>query len=59
MSERRKKTSEDSRAKLPALSIHARPLVKSIADTCRDVGVIAGAIYAVYGLLRGILAALF
>jgi hypothetical protein len=41
------------------LTLRARPLVKSIADTCKDVGIIAGAAYAAYELIGKILGAIF
>ena len=45
--------------RLSDLTQRARPLVKNIADTCKDVGVIAGAAYAAYEIIGKILAALF
>jgi hypothetical protein len=47
-----------SRGTLADLTANARPLVKSIADTCKDLGVIAGSLYATYELFSRISAAL-
>jgi hypothetical protein len=40
------------------LADRARPLVKSIADTCKDLGVISGTAYAAYELFSRIVIAL-
>jgi hypothetical protein len=45
--------------RLSDLTKRARPLVKNIADTCKDVGVIAGFAYAAYEIIGKILTALF
>jgi hypothetical protein len=45
--------------RLSDLTQRARPLVKNIADTCKDLGVIAGAAYAAYEIIGKILLALF
>jgi hypothetical protein len=45
--------------RLSDLTQRARPLVKSIADTCKDVGVIAGFAYAAYEIIGKILISLF
>jgi hypothetical protein len=48
MSIHKRKTSRESRVSFSSLTVNARPLVKSIADTCKDVGVICGFLYAAY-----------
>jgi hypothetical protein len=45
--------------RLSDLTQRARPLVKNIADTCKDIGVIAGAALAAYEIIGKILALLF
>jgi hypothetical protein len=45
--------------RLSDLTSRARPLVKNIADTCKDVGAIAGFAYAAYEIIGKILATLF
>jgi hypothetical protein len=45
--------------RLSDLTHRARPIVKNIADTCKDIGVIAGAAYAAYEIIGKILIALF
>jgi hypothetical protein len=45
--------------RLSDLTQRARPLVKNIADTCKDIGVIAGAAYVAYEIIGKILNALF
>jgi hypothetical protein len=37
---------------------HARPVVKSIADTCKDLGVIGGTAYALCEIISRIAATL-
>jgi hypothetical protein len=44
---------------LSDLTQRARPLVKNIAEACKDVGVIAGFAYAAYEIIGRILGALF
>ena len=44
--------------RLSELTQRARPLVKNIADACKDLGVIAGAAYAAYEIIGKILSAL-
>jgi hypothetical protein len=46
-----------SRGTLADLTENARPLVKGIADTCRDVGIICGFLYATYEFLSRLTAA--
>lgn len=41
------------------LTQRARPLLKGIADTCKDVGIIAGFAYAAYQIIGKILESLF
>jgi hypothetical protein len=41
------------------LTLRARPLVKGIADTCKDLGIIGGAAYAAYEIIGKILGAIF
>ena len=41
------------------LTLRARPLVKSIADTCKDLGIIGAAAYAAYEIIGKILHAIF
>jgi hypothetical protein len=45
--------------RLSDLTKRARPLVKSIADTCKDVGIIGGFAYAAYEIIGKILTSLF
>ena len=45
--------------RLSDLTQRARPLVKSIAETCKDIGVIAGFAYAAYQIIGKILTGLF
>jgi hypothetical protein len=45
--------------RLSDLTQRARPLVKNIADTCKDVGVVAGFAYAAYEIIGKILTTLF
>jgi hypothetical protein len=45
--------------RLSDLTQRARPLVKSIADTCKDVAIISGFAYAAYEVIGKILAAIF
>jgi hypothetical protein len=45
--------------RLSDLTQRAGPLVKNIADTCKDVGIIAGFAYAAYEVIGKILAGLF
>jgi|ERR1700730_3961868 hypothetical protein len=45
--------------RLSDLTQRARPLIKNIADTCKDVGIIAGFAYAAYEIIGRILAGLF
>jgi hypothetical protein len=45
--------------RLSDLTHRARPIVKNIADTCKDIGVITGAAYAAYEIIGKILIALF
>ena len=45
--------------RLSDLTHRARPLVKNIAETCKDVGIIAGFAYAAYEIIGKILTALF
>jgi hypothetical protein len=45
--------------RLSDLTQRARPLVKNIADTCKDIGAVAGFAYAAYEIIGKILAALF
>jgi hypothetical protein len=45
--------------RLSDLTQRARPLIKNIADTCKDVGVIAGFAYAAYEIIGKILTGLF
>jgi hypothetical protein len=45
--------------RLSDLTQRARPLVKNVADTCKDMGAIAGFAYAAYEVIGKILAALF
>jgi hypothetical protein len=45
--------------RLSDLTQRARPLVKSIADTCKDVGIIGGFAYAAYEIIGRILISLF
>jgi hypothetical protein len=47
------------RATISEFTAHARPLVKSIADTCKDLGIIAGTAYALYEMARRIVTAIF
>ena len=41
------------------LTLRARPLVKGIADTCKDLGIIGAAAYAAYEIIGRILGAIF
>jgi hypothetical protein len=41
------------------LTTRARPLLKSIADTCKDIGVIGGMAYAAYEVIGKLLGAIF
>jgi hypothetical protein len=45
--------------RLSDLTQRARPLVKSIADTCKDVAIICGSAYAAYEIIGKILGAIF
>jgi hypothetical protein len=45
--------------RLSDLTQRARPLVKSIADTCKDVAIISGFAYAAYEIIGKILTAVF
>jgi hypothetical protein len=45
--------------RLSDLTVRARPLVKTIADVCKDIGVIGGVAYAAYELIGKILSLLF
>jgi hypothetical protein len=45
--------------RLSDLTQRARPLVKNIAETCKDIGVIAGFAYAAYGIIGKLLTGLF
>jgi hypothetical protein len=44
--------------RLSDLTQRARPLIKNIADTCKDVGIIAGFAYAAYQIIGKILTSL-
>ncbi len=59
MSGHKRKVYRESRVTFSDFTVHARPLVKSIADTCKDLGVIGGTVYAAYEILSRILTALF
>jgi hypothetical protein len=58
MSRYKRRVSRKSSATPSDFTDHARPLVKSIADTCKDVGVIVGTLCAAYELLSRVLNAL-
>jgi hypothetical protein len=59
MSGYKRKVSREPRVTFSSFTVHARPLVKSIADTCKDLGVIGGTVYAAYEILSRISIALF
>jgi len=46
------------RVTISGLAVRARPVVKSIADTCKDIGVIGGAVYLGFQFLSRVFVAL-
>jgi hypothetical protein len=58
MSGYKRKTSREPRMTFSDLTVHARPLVKSIADTCKDLGIICGTLYAAFEMIGRVWAAL-
>ena len=47
------------KTKWSLLCRRVRPYLKSIADTCQEVGIICGFLYAAYQLLSHVIGALF
>jgi hypothetical protein len=43
---------------LSDFAVHARPVVKGIADTCKDLGVIWGTVYVLFEILSRVANAL-
>jgi hypothetical protein len=58
MSGHKSRVSRESRVTFSDFTGLARPLVRGVADTCKDLGVIGGTVYAGYELLYRILTAL-
>jgi hypothetical protein len=47
-----------SRMTVSGLAVRVRPVVKSIADTCKDIGVIGGTVYLGFQFLSRVFVAL-
>lgn len=58
MSGYKRKVSQESRVTFSGFTVNARPLVKSIADTCKDLGIICGTLYAAFEMIGRVWAAL-
>ena len=54
-----KKVSREFRATVSGLAINARPLVRSVADTCKDLGIIGGFAYGAYEIFGKLLTVFF